>query len=339
MAASDTLYEEVKEKICRKIFDGTFPEGEKIPAERTLAEMLGVSRITVRKSLELLEQQGLITREVGSGTRVQLPGHGTPSEMDMIVLVAPSQNPFFSDFIRHFQAYGQQHDIMILYAEKPRAETLEESIYRFYSRRLQNVVIWAENTPIDRERFKRLRALGMNMVFFDTDAGIPYTDCVTLDNRDAIHRLCRQMREKGAGTISYIGWEGGPEYSITQREQALLQEENTEIFCRIPWSERADAVGVLQQKFEASAGSLPKALLMSDRESGEAAARALLNLGIRDRLLGSVDEFPEAAEFNSCICKQDIKETIEEIYACLKEQNERPMEWKARTLLIPGIVG
>ena len=90
----DTLYEDVREQICRKIYEGVFQEGEKLPAERTLAQMLDVSRITLRKSLELLANQGLIVKEAGSGNRVGLPNRGTPSSTDMIVLIAPAENPF-----------------------------------------------------------------------------------------------------------------------------------------------------------------------------------------------------------------------------------------------------
>ena len=104
---SGNLYERIKAEICGEIYAGTYSEGDKLPPERLLAEKLEVSRVTVRKSLDLLQEDGLVVREVGSGTRICLPNRGNPADRDMIVLIAPGKNPFFSLFIRHFQKHAE----------------------------------------------------------------------------------------------------------------------------------------------------------------------------------------------------------------------------------------
>ena len=48
----DRLYRILENKICERIFRGEYVDGENLPPERTLAESLGVSRVTVRKALE-----------------------------------------------------------------------------------------------------------------------------------------------------------------------------------------------------------------------------------------------------------------------------------------------
>ena len=50
------LYEYVKKKICRMIYEDIYRDGDLIPPERKLSEELGVSRVTVRKALKLLEE-------------------------------------------------------------------------------------------------------------------------------------------------------------------------------------------------------------------------------------------------------------------------------------------
>lgn len=52
------------------IVRGELPQGEKIPAERVLAETLGVSRTTLREALLELELRGLVSRRPGRGTIV-----------------------------------------------------------------------------------------------------------------------------------------------------------------------------------------------------------------------------------------------------------------------------
>ncbi|MEE1274075.1 MAG: GntR family transcriptional regulator [Olegusella sp.] len=64
------LYQQVMEKIKRGIESGAYATGEKIPSEAELSEMYSVSRITVRRAVEELVEQGLLTKRQGKGTYV-----------------------------------------------------------------------------------------------------------------------------------------------------------------------------------------------------------------------------------------------------------------------------
>ncbi len=57
-----------------EILGGRFPAGAALPGELRLAEMHGVSRVTIRRALDALEGDGLIERRAGSGTMVRSPG-------------------------------------------------------------------------------------------------------------------------------------------------------------------------------------------------------------------------------------------------------------------------
>lgn len=60
----------VAAQLRRSIIEGDYAYEERLPAERNLAEEYGVSRGTIRSVLQILEQQHLVTRQVGSGTYV-----------------------------------------------------------------------------------------------------------------------------------------------------------------------------------------------------------------------------------------------------------------------------
>ncbi|MGY4098813.1 FadR/GntR family transcriptional regulator [Nocardia sp. R16R-3T] len=60
-------HEQVLDQIQQKIFDGTLRAGEKLPSERELVMMLGVSRTSVREALRALEVMGIIESRTGSG--------------------------------------------------------------------------------------------------------------------------------------------------------------------------------------------------------------------------------------------------------------------------------
>lgn len=62
------LYQQLARQLGDAIEAGAWHAGEALPSERTLAETLEVSRITARKALERLAEQGLIRRTHGSGT-------------------------------------------------------------------------------------------------------------------------------------------------------------------------------------------------------------------------------------------------------------------------------
>src|SRR5437899_4764212 len=57
---------EIVSQIERAIFAGELHAGDRLQSERELAEQFGVSRITVRDALRVLEARGLIRVKVGA---------------------------------------------------------------------------------------------------------------------------------------------------------------------------------------------------------------------------------------------------------------------------------
>ena len=64
------LYRQIATQLRQLIDQGEYPEGSRLPAERELADMLGVSRQTVREALIALEVEGRLRIRVGSGIYV-----------------------------------------------------------------------------------------------------------------------------------------------------------------------------------------------------------------------------------------------------------------------------
>ena len=60
-------YELVLQSIETQIVSGALRAGERLPPERELAELLGVSRPAVREALRVLEAQGAVRSQVGKG--------------------------------------------------------------------------------------------------------------------------------------------------------------------------------------------------------------------------------------------------------------------------------
>jgi GntR family transcriptional regulator len=68
--AASPLYMQLAQKLAQAIRDGEFQTEEALPSERVLSESLDLSRVTARKAIDRLVEQGLIVRKRGSGNYI-----------------------------------------------------------------------------------------------------------------------------------------------------------------------------------------------------------------------------------------------------------------------------
>jgi GntR family transcriptional repressor for pyruvate dehydrogenase complex len=68
------------------VTDGTLKPGEKLPSERELCELLGVSRTVVREAVRSLVVKGLLEVRPGGGTVVRTPDQSLVSELMTMML-------------------------------------------------------------------------------------------------------------------------------------------------------------------------------------------------------------------------------------------------------------
>ncbi|CCO07933.1 PLP-dependent aminotransferase family protein [Desulforamulus hydrothermalis] len=92
------LYMQIAFLIADKIQKQTLPPGIKLPSERELADLFGVSRTTAINAYRQLEQQGLVWTKVGSGTYVSPVRHvESQPEVPWLQLFTPyPQDPLAS---------------------------------------------------------------------------------------------------------------------------------------------------------------------------------------------------------------------------------------------------
>jgi DNA-binding FadR family transcriptional regulator len=90
----------LRELLAEGAESGTLRTGSKLPTERALVEQLSAPRSAVRRALEVLEHEGLITRHVGRGTFVTeaadrrvdgAPADTSPAEIMQVRLLLEPQ--------------------------------------------------------------------------------------------------------------------------------------------------------------------------------------------------------------------------------------------------------
>ncbi len=67
----NTRSKNISSRLLRRILDGVYPAGSKLPTERVLASEFGVARTIVREALKRIEAMNLLTIRQGSGALVE----------------------------------------------------------------------------------------------------------------------------------------------------------------------------------------------------------------------------------------------------------------------------
>ncbi|MEL6958989.1 MAG: FadR/GntR family transcriptional regulator [Pseudomonadota bacterium] len=96
-------HESVSEAAVAQVEDliasGILRQGRKLPSERELAEMLGISRPKLREALKVLEDRGLVTTKHGEGTFVSaLTGQAM---LPALLALYGRHEPAFFDYLEY----------------------------------------------------------------------------------------------------------------------------------------------------------------------------------------------------------------------------------------------
>jgi GntR family transcriptional regulator len=150
--ASSPVYVRIAENLFTQIESGELGPGDRLPPERELSEKLGVNRLTIRRALQKLELQGLLTRRQGAGTFVSEP----KIEQQAEVIIS---------FTKGMQRRGYIPSAKIikfekLNAEKPVADSLmlssSDLVYSIFRLRLINKEpVLLERLTIPANRFPK----------------------------------------------------------------------------------------------------------------------------------------------------------------------------------------
>ena len=68
MMEYDALYVQLMNSIKEKMLRGEYQIGDKLDSERVMAQQYGINRLTVRKALTMLEDQGFVKAQRGPHT-------------------------------------------------------------------------------------------------------------------------------------------------------------------------------------------------------------------------------------------------------------------------------
>lgn len=171
---STPFYKQLKNKIMDDIENGKLKNGDKLPSERELAEQFGVSRMTARHTLSILEREGIVERRVGAGTFIT----NKKIEMDFIT---------FNSFTKNMLGRGFIPGTKILYIKKDFAKPSLASKLKIQEG--EEVIV-----------IKRLRSVDNTPVAIE-ESTIPYKYCRGIEDLIADNVSLYQLLEDHYGIV------------------------------------------------------------------------------------------------------------------------------------------
>lgn len=218
-------YMEIVEWTVGQISSGAFKSNDKFLSETELGEKFGFSRQTVRRALEVLEQQGYISRIRGSGTYISsrkpyLPAADKNRSMTVGIISTYLDNYIFPSIVRGIEGVLSSSGYAVQLASTNNSvETEARSLKLMAERRVDGLIIVPTRSALpcaNLDIYNSMLQSGMPMVFIDSfypELPVPY---VTLDDVTAGYEATRYLISMGhrniSGIFSHINKQGHLRY-------------------------------------------------------------------------------------------------------------------------------
>ncbi len=200
--ANQPAYAVIYEALLADIRSGKLAVGTMLPSEHEIAEAYGVSRITSRRALNMLAEQGLIRRRPGIGSEV-LP---KPEPVRTIGLMMANVGAMFGiDFIRGVLEEARTQGYLVIcqmgYLVTSQEERAAQELIRAGVRGIVMIPLY-DATHCSNAFAELTRKVPM--VFGDREIIGLDVPLVCTDNTAATQALCMRLYELGHRNIAFV---------------------------------------------------------------------------------------------------------------------------------------
>lgn len=166
MAKRKDTYFSVLNFLKKNIINSTYPVYSKLPSEAELCEKLGVSRVTVRKALDTLREEGLIESKQGSGSYVSIKN--TSSFIPVIFSDSRSVSRLTETYqgIQDFLTNTGFSPLLFLRGDEPYKEI--QIINDCIKKGFKNMIVYPLSSEHNTVFYRNIMQSGANLVFLDT---------------------------------------------------------------------------------------------------------------------------------------------------------------------------
>ena len=235
---SSFLYEEIYMQLAEDIRSGRLAPGERVETERELAEKHHVSRITTKRALNLLEEEGLVVRRRGLGTFVvsQTEKGSKPLISRQSFSLKENANKrlglimedlgetyalsLFYEIDRQAAQAGFQLCLSVSYGDQKKERT---ALHQLLALNVQGIIIMPAHGRYYNSDLLRLVLDHFPVVIIDRPLnGIP-APCVYTDNLRASSALTELLIQKGHQSIGFFTPATYEAISLEERHMGYVQ--------------------------------------------------------------------------------------------------------------------
>ena len=188
-----------------QIRQGHYAVGDRLSSEPTLAKKLGVNRGTIRKALDILQNEHLITRQPGYGTFVSNPAYGRAAKTDVSLIGAMvwEKEYYFGAIIQEAFAYSASRGYMLMTSSNAIEDTEKLGLEAFIKNGVAGVIL----APVAHSAttYKKLTEAGIPVVLIDRYCNNSNEDFVSVDDQQGTCAATQHLIELGHTKLAYVG--------------------------------------------------------------------------------------------------------------------------------------
>jgi LacI family transcriptional regulator len=218
------FYIQIYEGLRQEIQEEKFGKGEYLPSEKDLAQLFGVDRQTIRRSLDLLVNDGVVEKRPGVGTLVRDLSnivHTNATDRGNIAFVLPKgpglmdrlSEPFYTDLFVRLDQLCSADGFQLMY----RAVADENELEAFVDRNRIMGIVFVSSHQQSTYQYARGRSIP---AVVDNVVSDLYPS-VQRDSEAGVHLAVARLVELGHRRIAFLGGLEGY-YSTRKRHAAYL---------------------------------------------------------------------------------------------------------------------
>lgn len=217
-------YRSIADFLRLEIENGLYSGKQMLPTEQLLCQRFQISRQTVRRALAVLEEEGLITRRQGSGSRVR--EHPEPEALlnsTIAVITTYISDYIFPSILRGMETVlAANSGAPLLFATQNQISVERKILQTLLTmKELNGVLVEGTKTALPNpnlDLYQKLIGRGVHLVFINgIYPELSETPSVLADNysggRLLVEHLCRKGHQNIAGIFKYDDMQGTHRYA------------------------------------------------------------------------------------------------------------------------------
>ncbi len=204
-------YQSIADSLRQEIEAGRYSGAALLPTEQLLCQRFQISRQTVRRALSVLEDEGLITRRQGSGSRLREPA-AVPAQLNCTIAVVTTyiSDYIFPSILRGMETVlSENSSAPLLFATQNQISTERKILQTLLTmKELDGVLAEGTKTALPNpnlDLYQKLLDRGVRLVFINgVYPELSTTPSVLADNAGGGRLLVEHLHRQGHRSIAGI---------------------------------------------------------------------------------------------------------------------------------------